>query len=234
MKKILLLGSQHGNELLGEYMYDYITLHRPDLKPHIDFLIGNPRARRQNVRLVESDMNRSFNGQADTYEEQRAAEVLKYITKQEFDLVLDLHTTTCEQPPCIITASTSHQFINATSITHIVHMHHDTVKTSLIGVCPRAISIEVNENNVNAEIADALCKDIERFISEKPSRANKQIYRVDGLLEKTEISADDVLQLRNFHKSKFGFYPILVGENSYKKHTNYLGFKAYVVDQSRV
>lgn len=231
MKKVLLLGSQHGNELLGEHLYFYIVKNRPTLKYYVEFVVANPAARQKKVRYIESDLNRSYNGKNSTYEERRANEIRSFIARGKFTLILDLHTTTCIQPPCLITSSVEHPFINASSVNHIVHMSHDIVRTSLIGVCEQAISIEINKNEakIKATLSE-LCDDIERYLGDDIVTAQKSTYIVRELLKKSEMPPNELSKLRNFHKSKFGFYPILLGENSYKKQTNYLGFKAYKVE----
>lgn len=237
MKKILLLGSQHGNEILGDTLYAYIKTHRRQLLPHVTFMTGNIRAKKANVRYIESDLNRSYTGSHSTYEERRATRILRYITKYEFDLVLDLHTTTCEQPPCLIIPDITEElrsFLRASSITKIVLMKHDIVKTSLIGVCPQAASIEINKHQLDDSQIAALCDDIERFMHAKAHPAEKELYDISEPLKKSEISENDAARLKNFTVSKFGFYPILVGENSYKAQTNYLGFKSEVMRRSRV
>jgi len=237
MKKILLLGSLHGNELLGKKLYDYITEIRPDIVPHVRFKIGNIKAYRKNVRQIESDMNRSYTGGTTTYEERRAATILRYIRYEAFDLVIDLHTTTCLQPPCIIIPRISdynRRFINSSSIDKIVLMPDDISKTSLIGVCPMAVSIEVNNTEITEQLMDQFCNDIERYIHNTTCETPKTIYEIKGFLNKNEISDKDVSTLRNFEYCSFGFYPILVGENSYKKYTKYLGFKAHKTLGSRL
>jgi succinylglutamate desuccinylase len=237
MNKILLLGSQHGNELLGEHLYDYITTRRPDLLSVVTFKKGNLRAYRQNVRYIESDLNRSYTGGKTTYEERRANAILKYIKAQAFDLVLDLHTTTCDQPPCLIIAGITkdnRQFIRASSIEKIVHMNHKIVETSLIGVYPKSVSIEVNKTQLGPELMEQLVSDIERYIRIVSYDKPKTIYEIGGLIDKDEITAEQAEKLQNFEMSPFGFYPVLVGENSYKKYTKYLGFKAYKTYQSKV
>jgi hypothetical protein len=226
MKDILLLGSPHGDELLGDLLYRFIVNDHPTLLPHVDFMIGNPKAKAKKVRFIESDLNRSFNGNNNTYEERRAAAILRKIRANNYDLVLDLHTTTCRQPPCLIAVSTSQPFIASSSITTVVHMNHEIAKTSLIGVCEAAISIEVNKDRIDEGILRRLCDDMERFLAGKHARGNKNVYEVTGLLRKSELTEAETLQLENFKRSSHGFYPVLVGENSYKKHTEYLGFKA--------
>lgn len=237
MKHILLLGSQHGNELLGDTLFHYIKHTRPELLPCITFKIGNLRAKKQNVRYIESDLNRSYNGKKGTYEERRAKRLLRFITHADFDLVLDLHTTTCQQPPCLIIPSVNPAitpFLRACHITTIVHMDHPIVQTSLIGRYRKAISIEVNKHQVNTPLMEELCASLQRYINGQTGYQHKTMYNVTELLLKTELSEAQASTLRNFRKSRFGFYPVLVGENSYKKQTNYLGFKAYTAKKSEV
>jgi hypothetical protein len=227
--KLLLLGSQHGNELLGERLYRRIKKYHPDVLEYLSFRIGNPKARRQGVRYIESDMNRSFEKKRDTYEANRARKLLAYIDEQAFDLVLDLHTTACIQPPSFIVGSMSASvktFIRASSIRRVVHMRHEIVHSSLIGTVPQAVSIEVSNSDVSTTLLDSLIKDIQRYITSRVFETEKSLYVVDQLLLKTEVTEIESTMLTNFQPSALGFIPILVGENSYKKNTPYLGFKA--------
>ena len=236
MNKVLLLGSQHGNELLGKQLHNYIKLSRSELLPHITYRVGNPRAYKKGVRFIESDLNRSYTGYTTTYEEQRASKILSFIKKEQFDLVLDLHTTTCIQPPCFIVSHVTpllKKYIGGSSILNIVEMSHSIVQTSLIGVCPQSISIEVNEH-IDNTLLQELCNSIECFLGNVRLGKTRKIYKVSELLRKQDISTQQASKLHNFTKNSAGFYPILVGENSYKKHTDYLGFKAYSVTTIKV
>ncbi len=229
MNKILLLGFHHGNEQLGKHLYTYIRSRRPDLLHHTHYLVANPRAMARGVRYLESDMNRSYTGEGTTYEERRAAQVLRQIRQHNYALVLDLHTTTCNQPPCFIAADplANGGFLMASSIAKVVHMKHPVVETSLIGNYQRAVSIEINEEEAKQpQTLDALCNDITRFLRGEIYREEKEVYEVTDLLKKSEISEQRAAKLRNFTRASDGFYPVLVGENSYKKQTDYLGFKA--------
>lgn len=229
MNSILLLGFHHGNEKLGEHLLRYMRKSRPDLLSRVDYKVANLRAKKLGVRYLESDMNRSYTGKSATYEMRRAARVLREIKAKDYGIVLDLHTTTCVQPPCFIVAETqtNRDFLMASSIEKVVVMQHEIVRSSLIGNFPRSVSIEINENEAAKErTLERLCDDIKRFIDGSSLGEPKEIYEVNGLLKKSEISLSDAATLRNFTRSPLGFYPILVGENSYKKQTHYLGFKA--------
>jgi len=68
MTKILAIISTHGNELLGPNVLSYMLNKRSELLEYVDFMVANPRAYSQNVRYVESDLNRSYGSDLDTYE----------------------------------------------------------------------------------------------------------------------------------------------------------------------
>lgn len=229
-KKILLLGSQHGTEVLGELLIAHINEHRKELLPHVTYMVGNPRAKRLGTRYIEKDMNRSYTGGGGTYEERRAAKVLKHIQETHYDLVLDLHTTTCIQPPCLIVCdlnAPSSRYLRATSLERIVHMQHEMGGVSLIGKAPEAVVIEIYKETVDADLLNQLCDDIVRYINNTASSIAKTVFEVKHLLGKDELSESEAEKLENFVMSKHGFYPILTGNNSYKQQTNYLGFKAH-------
>lgn len=227
--KILLLASQHGNELLGDALYAHLRTHYAQLLPHIAFKIGNPKAYESGVRYIESDMNRSYDSKLDTYEASLAKDVESYIKKERFDLVLDLHTTVCIQPPCIIVGdilSENRTFLRASTIDKIVCIKDDIIHTTLVGKRAEAVAIEISESDVTTELLDTMCRDIRSYIEKTQEPREKTIYTVESLLLKSDVPIEEVSQLINFKKMPSGYIPILTGENSYKKNTHYLGFKA--------
>ena len=237
MKKILIVGAQHGNEPLGEALYAHIVQNRPDLAQNIAYVTGNPRAKKANVRYIESDLNRSYTGGNTTYEERRAKRLLASITKQNFDLVIDAHTTTCAEPPCFIAHALDGEagkFMAACNITKVVHMHPEIAKSSLIGVCSQAVSVEVTIDEVKKPLLHELTLAIDNYVRGRSPFLQKTMYEIDGFILKNELTEQEANELQNFKKSSYGYYPILTGENSYKKLTNYLGFKAYKVYKTKV
>lgn len=237
MKHILIIGAQHGNEPLGEALYAYIKQNRTNLLPYITFKIGNPRAKKAGVRYIESDLNRSYTGGVKTYEQRRARRMLTYIKSHAFDLVIDAHTTTCQEPPCFIAHTLNGEvgrFMAACSIMNVVHMHPRITKTSLIGVCPQAVSIEVNKEQVQERLLRVLAGAIEVYIRGDAPYSHKTIYEIADFILKSDMSEQQASKLQNFQKSPYGYYPVLTGENSYKQLTDYLGFKAYKVYKTKV
>lgn len=226
--KILLVASQHGNEYLGEKLYKYIQGKRPELLQHIECVVANPQARAKRIRYLASDMNRSYNGNQVTHEEQLASALLDKICSGGYDLVLDLHTTACQQPDSLILASINsknRRFLQASSIQHFVIMEKKIASTALNGVVPESVSVEVNQDISQADL-ESLCDDIERFIANEASKTQKFVYKASPL-NKNEVDSEQLAELRNFELSSRGFYPILVGEGAYQKHGyEYVGFKA--------
>lgn len=229
--KILLLGSQHGDELLGDRLYAHIKTHYQGLLPHITFMIGNPEAHALGVRFIESDLNRSYNGGTATREERRAGYLRSYITENDFDLVLDLHTTVCNQPPCFIThtiRSETRAFLRASHVERVVLLSDPIIHSSLDSVSPNVLAIEVANSDISNELLDELCKDLERFVEGRSEYTTKKVYDVPALLLKSEVPENEMGSLVNFQPTSQGFIPILVGTSagSYAKTTHYLGFKA--------
>lgn len=232
-KKILLIGSQHGNERLGDALYAHLTKQRPELSPYITYVIGNPKAHKSNVRYIESDLNRSYINKNITYEQRRANKVAKIIENGNYDLVLDLHTTECAQPVSIITTANESKsvqnFTRSSSVQHVVYMPPLVHAGSLIGAYGHVVAIEVNNSSVNLRLLGRLCDDIDRYVSSRPSECEKKVYEIFDYLPKDELSAQELNNLVNFRLSTHGFYPILVGNNTYKRQTSYLGFKARAI-----
>lgn len=227
MKRILIIGEQHGNERLGERIWRYISKYYPALTSDIEYMTGNPKAKRQNTRFIESDLNRSYidGNDSPTYEQKRAQYILQSVRSGAYDYVLDLHTTTAEIASMFVTVrleKTQRQVINASGISKIVFMPEHIGKQSLIGNVPQAISIEVNEKLARTrkfleELSSLLGHLAGGGESDPQSRT---VYYVDSLIANDVRLDGDV---HNFERTKQGFYPILIGE---KHYTQYQGFAA--------
>jgi len=94
--KILIIGGMHGNEPLGISIVEQLKARPID---NVSAVIANPEAKQQNVRFTNNDLNRSFPGSGDSYEEKRARYLLELC--KGFDLVLDFHNTHCPENDCV-------------------------------------------------------------------------------------------------------------------------------------
>jgi succinylglutamate desuccinylase len=228
MTKLLLVGSHHGHERLGDYLWSHIRTKRAELLPHLEYKIANPRAKAANMRFIESDMNRSYNNGSSTYEERRAAEFLAEVKVGGYNFVLDFHTTTVTGEPIIITANLdeSTAFIAASSFGKVILMPPIIAGTSFIGHYPRSVSIEVNEDDAKTVATlNQICDDIERYLRSETTDNNKEYFQVTEYLTGQDVTAAEARTIQNFTKFRDSFYPVLAGEQSYDP-AKYLGFKA--------
>ncbi|MFK8137938.1 MAG: aspartoacylase [Bdellovibrionales bacterium] len=94
----LLVGGTHGNEWTGVYL-----LQDPDIldltkKYSFKTLLANQRAFEERKRFVDKDLNRSFDLQSENtpemHESKLAARILGEFKLDQFDFVIDLHSTT--------------------------------------------------------------------------------------------------------------------------------------------
>jgi hypothetical protein len=112
-------------------------------------------------------------------------------------------------------------------------MRHVIARSSLNDKHTGVVSVEISNHDLHDEaIIRSLTEDIRRYVHGRVFNGIKQLYTVNELLLKTD--ADPRIPLVNFEMSRQGFIPILTGENSYKKNTDYLGFRTDEVVQYRV
>jgi hypothetical protein len=138
--KILVVGGMHGNERLG---IDLVKLLRKKAIDGVDTYIANPRASRNNVRYIESDLNRSFGLQTKvTYETKRAKLMCKKV--RDYDLVLDFHNTMTPQNNCSFVGVGCNKLLYRTSLalglSNCVEATYDCINK----YCPNTISIEIS------------------------------------------------------------------------------------------
>lgn len=230
MRRILLVGSQHGDELIGEQLYVVIKDKFAYLLPQVDYVLANPKAYEQKVRYIETDMNRAYTATPVSYEEKQAQSILQTITSNQYDFVLDMHTTTSIQQPCFITGDISETrkgFMRSSNIQHVVVLPKDIARVSLIGAITNSLAVEVSIHDITDDFLVSLAQDVERYLtSASAQNADKKVLYVSNPLYKTEMSEQEALQLTNFALNSYGFYPILVGEASYLKYKDYYGYKA--------
>lgn len=226
--KILLIGASHGNELLGITFYQYLLNKKSTLVECVDFVLGNPSAYAKQVRYTESDLNRCYQDfSSDDYEHRRAIQITKYIEMMQPDIILDMHTTRCIQAPCLITSAKhkdiKSRFMRACHISKVVIMPDGNDICSLID---NAIGYEIQYDTITTTMLHQIEQDLKRFIDGSGTYSSKTLFEIDAKILKQDVGKLDITELINFEMSSYGFVPFLVGENSYKKQTDYIGFKA--------
>lgn len=112
--KVAIVGGTHGNEYTGPYLLKFLK-NRLTADKYSTFdltlLLANPKAYQNNVRFIDSDLNRAFlkadlnNPALSTYEANRAKVINQLLGPKgnpKTDLIIDLHTTTANMGLSII------------------------------------------------------------------------------------------------------------------------------------
>lgn len=227
--KILLVGSQHGDELLGAQLYAYITANKPELLPNIQYFCANPLAFARNKRFIDSDMNRSYGDTSIGYEADQAEQLASLIKSSDFTYVIDCHTTTTKVGVCFIT-SRRNQIIDAiinagSDIGNIIVMRQDIAALSLLSVSPNILALEVNIAISTSETTlQSLLSMVENLIQGSHLPATyRNLYHISGFIKPNDLPQDERNNLQNFKEHK-GKYPILYGGDT--AHRTYRGFWA--------
>lgn len=225
MTKILAIISTHGNELLGPNVLSYMLNKRSELLEYVDFMVANPRAYSQNVRYVESDLNRSYGSDLDTYEARRSKAIEDRIKLLQPELVLDFHTTTAEQPDLLITANiedkVSRDFINASAIKDVLVVEP---LNDITTVAPHFVAYEVPNSHLNDDLYERICTDIRKYLDGKVSDREHTFYKMIGKILPEEAQMDSGLE--NFvYSDALGAIPSFLGEEAYRQDGTYAGFK---------
>lgn len=117
IKRVVIVGGTHGNELTGIYLVKKFD-RAPELIGRSTFetiaLLANPKACEMGRRYVDIDLNRCFrqqdlqNPDLSSYEAQRAKEIYRSFSSkntQQQNLIIDLHSTTSNMGLTFILAS---------------------------------------------------------------------------------------------------------------------------------
>ena len=229
MKKILILGSQHGNELIGIRLYEYLHEKHPDIVNYVDYHCANPAAFALGRRFIDTDLNRSYAHKHHkvSYEQHLAANLLKHLAHKNYDYIIDCHTTTTDMGLCLIVPNITDMDIlkvinRAPSIRHIIHLPQSITKHSLIGNVEKCVSLECNDNLATqpgtletlAQFIKNLCMNIPQ------SEEIRYIYHVTEYVSPGSMPTP----LPKNYQIVHGNYYVLVGGN--KKERTYSGFLA--------
>lgn len=229
--KVLIIAASHGDELLGIKLYSRLLKTYSPLLEYTDFIIGNPRAYAAKKRYIDGDLNRSYGMEGNGYEQLRARKIQEYITCVQADIVLDMHTTNCVQPSCLIVTNLDgvekRRFLRSSNIENVLKVAPMGDITSLGS---HIVGYEISNRYVPTEL-DSAIEDIARYVANENGTPTKRLFEMQDKIYKSEIDESQIDTLVNFEPHELGFVPVLVGENSYKKQTDYLGFKTSLPEE---
>ncbi|MCA9340693.1 MAG: succinylglutamate desuccinylase/aspartoacylase family protein [Candidatus Saccharibacteria bacterium] len=225
--KLLMIAATHGNELLGIKLYQRLLQKHSPLLEHIDFIVGNPKAYALGKRYIDCDLNRSYGVDGSQYEQRRAREIIEYAQLTKPDLILDMHTTSCHQPNCLIVRNLSgamkRRFLAASHIDAVLQVEP---MNDIGTIGDNVVGYEIPNRAISAKILDDIVQDLQRFIEGSAPHTHKTLFKMRGKIYKADTTSDQVKSFINFQMHELGYVPIMTGNNSYKKQTNYLGFKS--------
>lgn len=205
-RAIRIVAGQHGNEKSPVRALE---------SRGMDFIVGNPKAREGNVRFLNQDLNASYGTANDSHESMRAQEILREIP--ESDVVIDFHTTSAEGPPFVILMDVALlPLAERTGLKHAVLMTHNIKKGHALINARDGIAVEISGYDTQ-ESFDTTLTVLDNL--ESGGVSPLELYEVYDLI--TEPG-----EYENFVECKDGFYPVLVGEESY----DFIGLKARKLD----
>jgi succinylglutamate desuccinylase len=213
---VALVCCVHGNERYGLTVFEYFAARIADY-PGLKIILANEPAIEQNVRFVETDLNRSFPGSSTgSAEERLAVEILREIAG--IPIVLDVHTTTSDVSlvPIVTTlGSETRRVAGLTGSREIVLIEPPMSARSLIGNIAAGISLEYG--NAYAARPSALAETVrlvESVLScAAPKPSSHDIFHVTGGIPDT-ISLPDGATNFSFVPAA-NAYAILLHEAAY-------------------
>ncbi|HSX34142.1 MAG TPA: succinylglutamate desuccinylase/aspartoacylase family protein [Candidatus Saccharimonadales bacterium] len=229
-KRILIVGAQHGDERLGPRLNRFLKSDTTGRFKNVDYLCGNPRAFRRNVRFTETDLNRSYDTlPAVSYEEKRAQKILRIIAAGNYDYVLDIHTSRADVGRFFLATHLQGpvaRVIGASNFGRVAIMPPHIAGCSLIGQVPQAISVEYDRRLARTQqTLKELVMLLENLLAGKTTPQKRDIFYVK---EKIPLHSSISYDAKNFELCPEGFYPVIFARNS--SYTAYKGFAAYEKD----
>lgn len=247
---ICIVGSLHGNELVGKKVIEKITNNKISIKKGtLITIIANTKALKKKKRYIDDDLNRVFPGnKTGNFEERLAYKIFPILNK--CDYVIDIHSTVTDTKDVVIVKKTNKgvaRLIDIIKPKRVVLMPRSFGKGALINHCKSGVSLEYGRH-LEKGTFDKSLRDIVKvlkyfnFLSDKFkvrfAESKTEYFKVYALQKKPanfvinkniknfkQIKKGDVLGTVKDRKiiSTEAFYPIMFGQNSYEKH---LGFKA--------
>lgn len=232
--RILIVGAQHGDERLGPRIQR--ALQKDSVKyANVDYLCGNPRAYRKNIRFTETDLNRSYDTiPAKTYEQKRAQKILRRITAKRYDYVLDVHTSRADVGRFFLATHVTGavaRIVAASPFERIAIMPPHIADCSLIGQVPQAISVEYDRRLADKPQAlQEMLQLIDNLLQGNQQPRERQLFYVTG---KIPLDSGIRPDSQNFELCQQGFYPVIYRPSG-GSYTQYKGFAATKMETRRM
>ena len=249
---VLVNACTHGTETVGIGVIEQLKKLKVN-KGTLLFNIANERARKSQVAFTETDLNRSFPGNAEGSYEERLAHLIHPVV-QACDVVLDIHSTETNDPgnesAVIVT-----KFDDATKKVldslspRLVYIMDYTRSNALVSDATVGIGFEYGRNNHPLTLSMTV-RDIQRLLfgmgmialADETCKKNDTIYyRVFDVIPKVEgVKLKELINLKEVKKGQiigekngtpylapYDFVPILFGSNRYKDIFGFVGTRVH-------
>jgi len=206
-RTIVIVAGMHGNERMpGLALAD----------AGVEFILGNPRAYKKNVRFTEKDLNASFGTRRKDFESRRAAEILRKIGADA--VVVDFHTSSEKIPFVIVVDKKMIPLARRTGLRRVVLMRHNIKRGHALINHRDGISIEAGAHQDLASIKNTL-----RIIEALGENTLHPVtvYEVFDQIVRPGTYI-------NFKQHPDGFIPVLANEPEYEKE-GIFGLKARIL-----
>ena len=219
-RKFLVVVATHGDEA---FSLPIIKKIKNQFQNEFDFIVGNPRALKENRRFIDIDLNRVAPGKdkSTLYEENRAREIMQ--KSKNYSFTIDIHGTVSSSDIfTIVTNPTPQNMFLAYSlpIKNVViwgskNNSRNTGPLSRFVDC--GVGVECGPKN-KAAVKKKLENILNDFISKKNTMTlgGKELYQVFGSVKKEEFK-NQRIKLKDFKQVNLNgqfFFPLLV--NQYK------------------
>lgn len=217
-KKILLIAATHGDEKIGLEVIERLI--NKKLDKYFDFLIGNPKALKRNLRFIEVDLSRSYPGikNSSLYEEKRAFKNLSFAKRYQY--IIDIHEASQGINNFIIVPRERLPKLFPVNLIDLrIILLWPNPKGPLSQILENAIELEFGMKNKKREkviraAGNIIGKFIKNVYQKKEEKKKQELYYVYGNLMRKEFS-DKKRKLRDFCRTKINgetFCPLLVGQ----------------------
>jgi succinylglutamate desuccinylase len=230
----------HGDETAGKKAVERLLEEEPSFRKPVKFVFANQKAYREGERFIDTDLNRSFPGDAESssYEERLAAELMEELKNVK---VLDLHESSTSPTPFSLFTGLDKQTICSLRKTGVER----AVEISYTPGCGinhyGGIEVETGPKNTEKSVKKSLEVLKQFLINNNALKGEKSIskpemYAVYSTADKK--TADFEVEAENFQKVESGevyartdeedlsasesFVPVLFDEN----YPDIFGFKA--------
>jgi predicted deacylase len=225
MKKYIV-AALHGDETFGLRIVGHM---QESISENICFRVGHPEAVAKNVRLIETDLNRSFLSESTSLEGRLAAHIKQEIVKCNPDLIVDIHTAEENVGNVAIVANLNSLVVSVAEqlgMDAVVKMPENLAKKSLIGCFPeKSLSLEFTRTRCTDELAKSIALRLStvRIPGSRELSTKLPVFEVISVIDKNYSGLKDIVNL-SYNKELKG-YPFLASPTAYDMIGGFLANK---------